>query len=162
MAKKDKKENSFTDNLIETTNDILDTKDSTEEYTKSDIKKNKGMAILAYLLVIIPLLFEKKSKYVKYHIVQGFNLFVCYLIYAVFCGIINSVAKYEVKCIRNGFTFSCGKYDIQWIFKLPLIIIGLILAALSVAGIINVINGKAKQLPVIGKFNILKKLYPKI
>ena len=27
---------------------------------------------------------------------------------------------------------------------------------------LNVINGKAKHLPVIGRINILKKLYPKI
>ena len=161
MAKK-KKEESFTENLIETTNDILDTDDSTKDYKNSDIKRNKGMALLAYIFVPIPLFFEKRSKFVKYHVVQGFNLFVCFLIYACFSGIISRIARYEVKCVRNGFVYSCGKYEVHWILKLPLVIIGLILAAISIAGIINVINGKAKQLPVIGRINILKKLYPKI
>ena len=112
--------------------------------------------------MLIPLLFEKRSKFVKYHIIQGFSLFVCYIAYAFFYGIIGRLAKVEIKCVRNGFEYSCGKYEIYWLFKLPLLIIGLILVAISIAGIINVINGKAKQLPVIGKFNILKKLYPKI
>ena len=161
MARK-KKEESFKDNLIETTNDILETKDNTLDYTKNDIKKNKGMAILAYVFVLIPLFFEKKSKFVKYHVVQGFNLFTCFIIYAIFYGIISRLARVEVKCVREGFIYSCGKYEVYWLFKLPLLIIGMIIIAIGIAGVINVINGKAKQLPVIGKFNVLKKLYRKI
>ena len=81
MARK-KKEETFKDNLIETTNDILETKDSTSEYTSSDIKKNKGMAMLAYLFVPIPLLFEKRSKFVKYHIKQKTTSYdIAFLIY---------------------------------------------------------------------------------
>ncbi len=161
MAKNKKKE-SFTENLIETTNDILDTDDNTSDYKSGDIKKNKGMALLAYIFVPIPLFFEKKSKFVKYHVAQGFNLFICYLLFAFFGGLVSRLGRYEVKCVRNGFIYSCGKYDVHWIIKLPLVIIGLILTAISIAGIINVINGKAKQLPVIGRINVLKKLYPKI
>ena len=161
MAKK-KKEETFAENLIETTNDILDTKDDTLDYTKGDIKRNKGMAILAYLFVPIPLLFEKRSKFVKYHINQGFNLFICYIMHAVFYKVFFKLTVHEVFCSKNGFEYRCGRYDIPTIVKFPFLIIGLILIALTILGIVNVINGKAKQIPVIGKFNILKKLYPKI
>ena len=157
-----KKEETFTENLLETTSDILDTKDETVDYTKGDIKRNKGMAILAYLFVPIPLLFEKRSKFVKYHINQGFNLFICYILHALCYKVFYKLTVHEVYCTRNGFNIQCGKYDIPTIVKLPFLIIGLILVALSVLGIINVINGKAKQIPILGKFNILKKLYPKI
>ena len=161
MANK-KKDDSFTNNLIETTNDILDTKDSTTDYKKNDIKKNKGMALLAYVFVPIPLLFEKKSKFAKYHINQGFNLFICYIMYAFFYKLFYVLTSYETYCSRDGFKYKCGQFDIPIIVKLPFLVVGLILISLTILGIINVINGKAKQIPIIGKINILKKLYPKM
>ena len=159
---KKKKEDIFKENIIETTNDIFSTNDSTSKFKKRDIKKNRGMALMCYIFVLIPLFFEKKSEFVKYHVIQGFNLFCCFIIYTIFYGLIMKFARYEIKCVRNGFVYSCGKYSVHWIFELPLLLIGLILFAFSVAGIINVINGKAKQLPIIGKFNVLKKLHLKM
>ena len=160
MAKK--KTDNFKDNLVETTSDILETKDTTMDYKKNDIKNNKGMAILSYIFVPIPLFFEKRSAFVKYHVVQGFNLFVCYIMYALFYGLFSRITRQEVMCVKEGFVFSCGKYVVPWFVELPFIIIGIILFALTISGVINVINGKAKQVPIVGKFNIIKKLYPKI
>ena len=157
-----KKEGTFKENLLETTSDILDTKDETSGYKKNDIKPNKGMAILAYIFVPIPLIFEKKSKYVKYHVSQGFNLFICYIIHALFYKLFYALTSYETYCNRNGFEYKCGQFDIPLLVKLPFLVIGLILFCFSILGIINVINGKARQIPVIGKIDLLKKLYPKI
>ena len=127
MANKKEKEK-FTDNLIETTNDILETKDETTDYKKADIKNNKGMAILSYIFVPIPLVFERKSKFVKYHVSQGFNLFICYIMHAVFYKVFYWLTSYETYCTREGFKYKCGQFDIPLIVKLPFLVIGLILA----------------------------------
>ena len=150
-----KKEESFTENLIETTNDILETKDTTSKYKPKDIKKNKGMALLAYIFVPIPLFFEKKSEFVKYHVVQGFNLFVCFIMYVLVYSFLSKITKLEVKCVTNGLYYDCGKRVVPWFVELPFLIIGMVLIALTISGIVNVINGKAKQVPILGKFNVI-------
>ena len=49
-----------------------------EAENEADIKKNKGMALLAYLsvLVVIPMVFGQHSKFVRHHLNQGLLLFV--------------------------------------------------------------------------------------
>ena len=54
----DKKEKNLGDNLKETTKKIMDTKDTTKNFTKKDIEDNKGMAILSYILPPIPYFVE--------------------------------------------------------------------------------------------------------
>ncbi len=48
---------------------------------------------------------------------------------------------------------------IPWVGPILVFIIGLlwiVFGVLAILGIINAVNGKAKELPVIGKFRILK------
>lgn len=40
-----------------------------------DAQENKGMAVLAYLIFLIPLLAAKESKFARYHTNQGLVLF---------------------------------------------------------------------------------------
>ena len=105
-----------------------------EEYDPEDIKKNKVMAILAYfgILFLIPLLAAKDSKFARFHTNQGIVLFICELICAALASI--HVTLIQV-CV--------------WI-------IDVILFVFCIIGIINAAKGKVKELPVIGKFNILK------
>ena len=117
--------------LSEKFNEFNNTADTTSEYDAQDIEKNKVMAVLAYILFFIPLLAAKDSKFARFHTNQGLVLFLG--------GIIASfVAVIPV---------------IGWIIA-P--IAGLVITVLAVIGIINALNGKAKELPVIGKFKILK------
>ncbi len=117
--------------LSERFNEFNNTADTTSEYDAQDIEKNKVMAVLAYILFFIPLLAAKDSKFARFHTNQGLVLFIG--------GIISSV----VAVIPV----------IGWIVA-P--IAGLVITVLAVIGIINALNGRAKELPVIGKFKILK------
>ena len=110
---------------------LNNTKDTTDQFDKDDIEKNKVMGLLAYILFFIPLLAAKDSPFARYHANQGLVLFIC--------GLISSVL---------------------WI--IPILgwiiapILSIVITVLAVIGIINALNGKAKELPIIGKFKILK------
>ena len=104
----------------------------------------------------IPLIFERESKFVKFHINQGFNLFVIFIVYAIVYGILSKVTLVEQLCSINGLEFHCGKYVVPWFVELPFLLLGLGLVIALIYGIINVINGRAKQIPIIGKFSLLK------
>lgn len=117
--------------LSEKFNEFNNTADTTAEYDAQDIEKNKVMAVLAYILFFIPLLAAKDSKFARFHTNQGLVLFLGGIIASV-------VAAIPV---------------IGWIIA-P--IAGLVITVLAVIGIINALGGKAKELPIIGKFKILK------
>ena len=117
--------------LSEKFNEFNNTADTTSEYDAQDIEKNKVMAVLAYILFFIPLLAAKDSKFARFHTNQGLVLFLGGIIASV-------VAVIPV---------------IGWIVA-P--IAGLVITVLAVIGIINALNGRAKELPVIGKYKILK------
>ena len=53
--------------------DRNNTTDSTYEFDQKDIEQNKVMALLSYLgiLVLVPLLGAKGSKYARFHTSQG-------------------------------------------------------------------------------------------
>ena len=107
---------------------LADTPDTTANYSAADISNNKVMAILCYLgiLWLIPFLTAKESPFVKYHLNQGLTLLIVGLATAV----------------------------VSWI---PVIgwLCGVVVFALAIIGIVNVVNGKAQELPVIGRFKLL-------
>ena len=117
--------------LSEKFNEFNNTADTTSEYDAQDIEKNKVMAVLAYILFFIPLLAAKDSKFARFHTNQGLVLFLGGIIASV-------VAVIPV---------------IGWIVA-P--IAGLVITVLAVIGIINALNVRAKELPVVGKFKFLK------
>lgn len=161
--KKEKKNNSNADEIFNKIGDnlekILDTEDTSKDYTKKDIEDNKGLAILSYIgpLALIPYFSSKDSKYVKYHAHQGMNLFIVWIIYSIIAGLL-SLIKVTKSCehspIFNVIT-NCVKVTPWWI-KLPIDIVGLFLFALSVIGVVYALTGKAKKLPLIDKVNIIK------
>jgi uncharacterized membrane protein len=89
--------------------------------------KNTGMAIVAYLIFFLPLLTEAKDDpYVKYHVNQGFVLFLVWL--AV------SILSWIPPIMFVG-----------WILHLGLLVF-------LVIGILNAAQGKEEPLPLIGQF----------
>ena len=116
---------------------IKNTPDTTSEYTKEDIDGNKVMGILAYLgiLVLIPIFGAKESKFARFHANQGLVLLIAEIILGVVSSILGGIPV------------------IGWIISTVITIADV---ALSILGIINVVNGKAKELPFIGKFKLLK------
>ncbi|WP_404452235.1 hypothetical protein LG329_18035 [Virgibacillus necropolis] len=99
----------------------------------ADIKENKGMAILAYIIFFIPLLAAKDSKFAMYHANQGLLLFLSWLVVSIVGTIIPVIG---------------------WLLILPLG--SLFLIVLLILGIINAANGTKKPLPIIGKYKLLK------
>lgn len=154
MTKQEEK--SFTDNAKSTINNIMNTPDSTKNFNKKDIEDNKGMAILSYILPPIPYFALKKSKWVKYHAVQGMNLFVIALAYSILFYILSSVIKVTKTCTLWGIEYECGKVTPRWV-TWPLGIIGMLIGVIAIIGMFNVINGKAKELPVVNKIKIIKQ-----
>lgn len=104
-----------------------------QQEESSDVKENKGMAILAYIIFFIPLLAAKDSKFAMYHANQGLILFLCW----VGVSVLGTILPF-----------------IGWLLILPLG--SLFLIIMLVLGIINAANGQEKPLPLIGKFKLIK------
>lgn len=126
--------------LNSTLKDFNNTKDYTEEYDPKDIEQNKLMAVLAYLswLVLIPLFAAKESKFARFHCNQGIVLAVVEIAVWVVFGILRHLPL------------------IGWLFAIVEGLISLVCFIFAVIGIINAVNGKAKELPFIGGFRILR------
>jgi len=123
---------------------FMDTKDHTAEFAYDDIEKNKGMAVLSYfgLLVLIPLLAVKDSRFARFHANQGLVLFLCEVGLVIVLSILQAILL--AISWRLGFLVT-----ILWLLMIPL-------AVVAIIGILNAINGKAKELPVIGKIKLIK------
>lgn len=111
---------------------VMDTPDTTGDFDPDDIRRNRGMAVVAYfgLLFLIPLILAKDSKFARFHTNQGIVLFLCEAI----CGALTKAP------------------GIGWVFS----IVSLFLFFLLILGIIHAAQGLAKELPIIGKINLLK------
>lgn len=116
------------------------TPDTTADYDPADIEKNKIMALFAYLswLVIIPILAAKDSKYAKFHGNQGLVLAIAEIIVGIFYGILSEIPFVGI------------------IFSIIGSVISLFCFVLTILGIVNAVSGKAKELPIIGNFRIIK------
>lgn len=127
--------------------------DDTVSYDPQDISANKGMAILSYfgILVLIPLFAAKNSRFARFHANQGIVLAIAEIavsiLRAVVVGIIKAVLI-GAGLFRLGFIASI----IDFVFVLALIALGV----LAIIGIVYAAQGKAKEIPVIGKIKILK------
>ena len=119
---------------------LNNTADTTSDYDVQDIQNNKAMAILAYLswLVLIPLFAARESKFARFHCNQGIVLAVAEIIAVIVLSILDGLPL------------------IGWIFSIAGSLLGLVCFLFAILGIINAANGKAKELPIIGKFKILK------
>lgn len=104
----------------------------------------KLFSILAYILFFIPLIVgaHKTSDFVKFHTNQGTVLAITFAIYIV--------ANMVVNMISSMF------FPLGLIFGFALTLVGLGLLVLAIIGIVNVVNDKMVQLPIIGRFVILK------
>ena len=98
-----------------------------------DAEKNKGMAILAYILFFIPMLTEAKdSEFAMFHANQSLVLLIAEFV-LVFINIIPILGQ------------------IVWLFG------GIAIFIFWIMGIINASKGEMKELPLIGGIHILDK-----
>ncbi len=98
--------------------------------TATTQEKNTLMAVLAYvgILIIIPYLVAKDKPFVKFHLKQGLVLFII-----------------EVIVWIATMYFFWELYDILRFINLAMIVF-------SIIGIVNVLQGKEKELPLLGQF----------
>lgn len=123
---------------------VLASPDHTAGYQAEDIQGGKLMGILSYLswLVLIPLFAAKQSPFVRFHTNQGLILAILGTVY----GLVTSLV-----CTLFGLISGVLSAVFGWIFGLA----GLVFLGYMVLGIVNVATGKAKELPYIGKYQIL-------
>lgn len=98
---------------------------------QNEVSSNKGMAILAYLgiLILIPFLTEAKNDpFVKFHMKQGLTLIILFVA-SMIIGVVPLLG---------------------WLISFVLCVAGLIFV---IIGILNVLGGKQKELPIIGKYS---------
>ena len=123
---------------------LNNTADTTAEFDANDVTQNKAMAILAYFgpLVLIPIFAAKGSKFARYHSNQGLLLLIACTAWSIVYSSINWIIL----------AISWRLYFISSIIG----IFSIVFIVLAVIGIVNAANGKAKELPIIGKYKILK------
>lgn len=97
-------------------------------------KKKRLLAALSYLgiFIIIPYLVDKENPFVKFHIKQGLVLFIINLAVSVI-SFVSTMAAFTMAEFAGA-------------------IISIAAFVLSVIGIINVIKGEEKELPLVGHF----------
>ena len=105
---------------------------------------NKGMACLSYLgiLVLIPFIAEKGNRFVRYHACQGLVLFLVEIAYWIAMQIVSA----------SLLAISWRLVSVTMILSLA----GFVFLALSICGLVNVFQGRAKELPLIGKINLFR------
>lgn len=103
-----------------------------ETYNAEDIEKNKTIAGLAYIIFFLPLIVCSDSPYGRFHANQALLLFLVSIIGTTVLSIIPIIG---------------------WIL-LPFYGLGILI--LAVMGLVNGFQGKAKRLPLFGKYTILK------
>lgn len=140
---------------------INDVKDETKNFSKEEKEKGKGMAILSYIIPLIPYFAEKDNKFVRYHAIQGMNLLMVAIAYGIINSVLTSVIKVKSNCgygYWGDLAASLGTYCkvTPWWVTFPLTIIGIGFTILCIVGIVNVCNGRAKELPIINKVKIFK------
>lgn len=120
-----------------------DTADETGGIDPADIQKNKVMGGLAYFLFFLPLIVCPESKYGRFHANQG----LMYLFLCIAGGIVGGILSSVLYTIT---------WRLYWVSSLVSAVIWLAILAVGIIGLINGFSGKAKELPVIGKFRIIK------
>lgn len=134
----------FSDGVNSVINDIQNTADYSSGFDPADIEDSKILSLFAYLglLFLIPLLAKPNSRYARFHTNQGIVLFLLDILVWV-AGIVLNVLTLRL-------------FPLVVMVRLIMTLLNLGLLALSILGIVNAVTGKAKELPLIGKINILK------
>lgn len=133
---------------------LLDTRDFSDQYTQEDVNKNRVFGILSYIgiLFLVGIFAAKDSAWRKFHSNQGLVLCIADVAGVVVLWLISFIFGLMTGISYIGWLFSV----LYWITRIVLWLYTLATTGLMVFGIINAAKGKAKELPLIGKFRIIK------
>lgn len=124
--------------------------DTTSSYDKNDIEKNKVLCAVSYISILffLPLVACPESRFGKFHANQALILLIASVILGAAGGALYTIL-WALPLIPN------------FIKSLVDTALDIILWAGPVAGmifgIVNAAQGKAKEIPLIGKFNLINK-----
>ena len=106
-----------------------ETAQNMEKEIVEEVKETNAIALFSYLgiLLVIPLLVAKEDPFVKFHVKQGLVLLIAGLIVSVFAWV--PIAR--------------------WHFG---IVAAPVLLVFAIMGIVNVLQGREKELPLIGQY----------
>ncbi len=113
------------------------------EFFEEDIRQNKTMAGLAYVLFFLPLIVCKDSRFGRFHANQGLLLLILSIAGAIVLSVITSI-------------MAIISWRLFGFISLLYSLFGLAILALVLYGLVNGLSGKAKELPVIGRYRIIK------
>lgn len=110
------------------------------------------MGVLAYLgiLVLIPLFVAKESRLARFHANQGLTLCLACIAWAI----IQSVLIMILGAILLHGSVATWRIYSAFVTIFSFVYIGF--GVLAIIGVINAVNGKMKELPLIGKFKLMK------
>ncbi len=139
----------MTDNSENKLSKLNDTADITAEFDPKDIEQNKVMALLSYLgiLVLVPLFAAKESKFARFHAGQGLNLLIALVAWEIVHRVL--MAVFRAILLPDA-------WRIYSLLGTILSLVYIVFTILAIIGIVNALNGKAKELPVVGKYKLLK------
>ena len=122
-------------------------KKSSSKYTKENIEDGKLLAVLSYIgiLALIPYFVERDNPYIKDHAKIGVNLFLIEAIIGVGLSAVAAVCAMTIILLWISIIIAV----LEWAF-------GIVSIVISVIGIINACNGEVKELPIVGKYNLIK------
>ncbi len=134
-------------------------KEPTEQQTESQqggetkLDENKIIGILSYIsiLCLIPLFTKKDDSFVYFHAKQGLVLFGFEVIAFIVFRIISAIF------LRPYSYMGFATLGIWGLIGLVSTLVNLGFAVLSIIGIVNVVGGKTKKLPLIGSLADLIK-----
>ena len=141
-------QNSASTGTQQAVNDFVNNLNNTADYSSqmdpNDVNDNKAMAVLAYLglLVFIPIFAAPQSRFARYHSSQGLTLFIFEAVYSLIMTILSKTVGL-IPVFGKITVAICGFIGIVWL-------------VLSICGIVNAVNGRAKDLPVIGNIRFIK------
>ena len=138
------------DKTISAVENFINTTDTANEYTVQDKKKNKTSALLCYLPFVVFYIIitgkYKNSKYLSFHANQGLNVTLFYVAAFAISNLLQILFKRD----------SLIKNDIPGWVGFICYILYCCAFLLTLFGIIHTTNESSKELPLIGKFRILK------
>ena len=130
-----KPQDDFSDKTIGAVNKLINTTDYTSYFGKEEVQKYKLYAKLG-----------SKSKYVDYHIKEGTNLTLFWILAFIISKVLDGM--FTKKYLMSEETPVWVNFVSYALYCLAL--------ALTIVGLIRANSGKSKDLPVIGKYKFLK------
>lgn len=127
---------------------FFDTKNDTKLFKQNDIDENCSLAVISYIpfLFFIPMIIKPCSGYLRYHGIQGLTMFLSFIALEFFNIIMGSI-------FNSVFNEMTGVI----LTVIITVIINLTVLLLISIGIANAVKGAARELPIIGKYKLLKQ-----